>query len=399
MSVGSPQSPPTSHTASLAGRTRHAVPVILAALALSALAIFAAARFSRQSPRRTPPPPGMKVGEQDIRLSSDAAQWSVLRLGKVDPAVARWTDPVIARVRIDEAKAARIGLPLEGRVMSVYVELGEHVKKGQPLLSVISADLATLHSDVQQAAVDVEVASANYQRVHDMVLARITAGKDELTAAAQKKEAELRLQTARAKLHALKVDSRHANEFMVRSPRDGVVVEKNVLPSQEVSADQTLMQIADVGNVWVLADVFESDAIGVHAGTPVKITLPSLPGYLVETVVDSISAVVDPERHSVPVKVRLTNTEGKLRPNEYADMSFRVEMPADAVEVPETSLVSDGATQYVYVQQSPGHFARRTVIAGPVRDRKVAITHGLQAGETIVVQGGILLDNQIVISH
>ncbi len=373
---------------------------------LSVVAVVAASNFSRKPPELAQPAAGMRVGDHDVTLAAGAQQWSVLRLGKAQAAVPHWTDPVIARVRIDEARAARVGLPLAGRVTAVLVELGQRVKKGEPLLMVTSPDLATLHSDVDQAGVEVEVARAQYQRVHDMVLARLTPGKEELAAAAQKREAELRLATAKAKLQALKVVTHHDNEFTVSAPRDGVVVAKNVLPAQEVSADETLLQIADVSDVWVLADVFESDAVGLHVGTPVRITLPSLPGFAVETQVESVSVVVDAERHSVPVKVRLPNLEGKLRPNEYADMRFRVEMPAATVEIPESSLVSDGATQYVYVQEpgasaagGGGKFVRRTVVAGPVRDGKVAITEGLQAGETVVVQGGILLDNQIVIAH
>jgi RND family efflux transporter MFP subunit len=340
----------------------------------------------------------MSVGEDSVTLAAGAPQWSVLKIGSATAASAHWTDAVTARVRIDETQAARVGSPLAGRVAQVFVELGQQVKKGDPLFSVTSTDLAALRSDASKAAVDVEVARAQYQRVHDMVQSRLLPGKDELSAEAEKHQAELALHGAEAKIRALKVASKQDNEFTVTAPRDGVIVDKNVLAAQEVGTDGTLVQIADVSRVWVVADVFESDAAGLHPGTPARIDVPSRPGKFIDTVVVSVSAVVDPERHSVPVRVQLDNPEG-LRPNEFAEMRFRVDLPKDTVEVAATSLVSDGATQYVFVEEAPGKLVKRKVLAGPVRDGKVALTSGLRIGERVVEQGGILLDNQIDLAH
>jgi cobalt-zinc-cadmium efflux system membrane fusion protein len=373
--------------------------IVLAALG-GATAIVAAALFSTKPPEVVPPPPGMKVGDQEVTLTANAPQWSVLRLGKATEPREIYSDPVPARVRIDETVAARVGSPLAGRINSVFVELGQKVKKGDALFTVASGDLPTLRGELAKASVDVEVARAQYQRVHDMVAARLMPGKEELAAAAQKREAELAQQAAESKLQALRVTStKNDNEFKVTAPRDGVVVEKSVLPAQEVDSNTTLMQIADVSDVWVLADLFESDASGIAQGTPARVTLPSLPGFTIDAKVESVSAVVDADRHSVPVKVRLPNADGRLKPNQYAEMRFRVAVPSGTCEVAASALVSDGATQYVYVQEAPGKLVRRNVVTGPMREGQVVIVQGLKVGETVVEQGGILLDNQIELSH
>jgi cobalt-zinc-cadmium efflux system membrane fusion protein len=373
--------------------------IILAAIGGIA-AIVAAAMFSTKPPSPVPPPQGITVGEHTVSLSSNAPQWSVLRLGQATAPREIYSDSVPARVRIDETVAARVGSPLAGRVGSVFVELGQKVKKGDALFTVTSGDLPGLRGDIAKAHVDVEVARAQYQRVHDMVAARLMPGKEELAAAAQKTEAELALTAADSKLQALRVGSTKIdNEFKVTAPRGGVVVEKLVLPAQEVDSNTTLMQIADVTDVWVLADLFESDASGISVGTPARVTLPSLPGFKADAVVDSVSAVVDAERHSVPVKVKLPNAAGLLKPNQYAEMRFQIAVPPNTAEVAASALVSDGATQYVYVQEQPGKLARRKIVAGPVREGRVIIMQGLSVGETVVEQGGILLDNQIELSH
>ena len=80
-------------------------------------------------------------------------------------------------------------------------------------------------------------------------------------------------------------------------------------------------------------------------------------------------------------------------------MRFQVSVPTGTAEIAASALVSDGATQYVYVQEQPGKLVRRKVVTGPVREGRVVITQGVNVGETVVEQGGILLDNQIELSH
>jgi membrane fusion protein, heavy metal efflux system len=380
------------------GSSQKVLGLVLAAIG-GGVALLLASLWRPDPPVQVAPAPGMKIGEHDVTLSRGAPQWNALKLAKATSARATFGEPVPARVRIDESHAARIGSPLSGRISQVFVELGQRVKKGDSLFTVSSPDLTTLQSDLMKANVEVEVANAQYQRVHDMVAERLMPGKEELAAAAQKRDAELAQSAAKGKLQALRVAASNDNEFTVKAPRDGVVVEKNLLPSQEVSQDGTLIQIADVSDVWVVADVFDSDAAGLVPGTAARITTPANPALKLDAEVDSVSAVVDAERHSVPIKVRLRNTAGLLKPNQFAEMRFRVQLPENAVEVAASALVSDGATQYVYVEATPGQFVRRDVVSGPVRDGRAVISSGLTVGETVVEQGGILLDNQIELSH
>jgi membrane fusion protein, heavy metal efflux system len=374
---------------------------IIVATLFGAAAIGGALLYSTKPPEPPHAPQGMTVNSDAVILAARAPQWSALRLGEATAPHEIYSDPVPARVRIDETLAARVGSPLAGRVNQVFVEIGQRVKKGDKLFTVVSAELSTLRSDLAKANVDVEVARAQYQRVRDMVAARLMPGKEELAAEAQKRQAELTQGAAESRLNALKVTIAKADsEFTVVAPRAGVVVDKLVLPSQEVDTNTSLMQIAEVAAVWVVADMFENDDVStVTVGAPVHILLPSQPGTVIDGKIESVSAVVDPERHSIPVRVRLENPEGRLKPNQYVEMRMRLTVPQGAAEIPATALVSDGARQYVFVQEQPGKLVRRKVFTGPTREGRVVIMKGLAVGETIVEQGGILLDNQIDLSN
>jgi len=111
-----------------------------------------------------------------------------------------------------------------------------------------------------------------------------------------------------------------------------------------------------------------------------------------------VSAVVDPVRHTIPIRVRLENPGKALRPHVYAQVRFLTGHSATGVEVQASAVMTDGTSSYVYVQERNGHFIRRVVTAGPVRDGRVLVLAGLSAGEVVVEEGGVLLDNQIDLS-
>jgi membrane fusion protein, heavy metal efflux system len=342
------------------------------------------------------------VGKGELSLAPNAPQWSMLKVGKAVPATARWTDALPARVKIDETRASKVGTPLSGRVTNVFVELGQRIPKGAPLFSVSSPDLASLRAERKKADVDLAVARTTLERVRTMVAARALPAKEELAAQQAYRQAEVAMSLAGSKLSSLKVRQRGGdNEFTATSPRDGVVVEKNVLPSQEVAQDgkDPLVLVADLTTVWVVADLSEVDAVDIKAGTQALVTSPALPGVEIKGKVAVVSSVVDPERHTIPIRVQLENGAGRLRPNMYAQVRFAVAPSGGAVEVLATALVSDGAKQYVYVQEGAGHFVVREVKAGSVRDGRVPILAGLKDGESVVERGAILLDNHLALTR
>jgi multidrug efflux pump subunit AcrA (membrane-fusion protein) len=112
-------------------------------------------------------------------------------------------------------------------------------------------------------------------------------------------------------------------------------------------------------------------------------------------VIEAISEVVDPERQTVPVRVRVDNSGRKLRPNAYVDMVLGSANKHQIVLVPSSAVVRDGADAVVFVQNMPGHFQRRPVRLGRQGKDRVEITSGLFAGEEVVTTSALLLLNAI----
>lgn len=372
---------------------------LLGAAGLSALFVAAAALFHQAPPRVPERVTGLKTDKQAIVLASDAAQWKAIKLATASAPGERWSPPYPARFRVNEAAAARVGAPAPGRVSKVFVELGDSVKAGDKLFAVASADVATFRAEQRRAAVDLEVAKVAHERVAAMVEARALPGKQETESAAQMRESQLALELANAKLTSLRVPAGGGSEFVVVAPRGGVVVRKNVLPSQQVDSDEVLLEVADLSTVWAVAEIFEGDAGRIQQGGSVLLTSPLVPGLSVEAKVEMVASVVDPVRHTVSVRVVVPNPDDRLRPNTYVELSFREPTVAGAVEIPSSALVSSGAERYVYVERGPGRFEKRSVQAGWSRSNRVLVSQGLSPGDVVVAEGAGLLDNQIALDN
>jgi cobalt-zinc-cadmium efflux system membrane fusion protein len=273
------------------------------------------------------------------------------------------------------------------------------VKTGDKLFTVSSPNLAELRADLAKANVEQNTAKINFDRVKALVDAGSLPAKELVTAQQEVAEANLAVQLATQKLSSLKVTGGgEAAMFTMTAPRDGVVVEKTLNVGQNVDpSSSSQMAIADLSDVWVVADLFENDVGSLAPGAKTKVVVGGTTEL--DGLVDQVSSVVDPDRHTVPIRVRLANLDGTLRPNAYAQIKFFDPTPAK-VSLPTSAVMSDGAQTYVYVKdKKTGALHKQIVIAGSANGGQMPILQGVEPGDMVVVQGGILLDNQIDLSN
>lgn len=384
----SPHLPPRSP---LSPRARLVVVASSALVGLASIGI--AMRYSRAEPAPAGDPPGLTFGSGSVALAPGAPAWSSVTVDHPHPAPELWTDPVPARITFDETRTSRLGAPLGGRITKVFAETGQAVKRGAPLLAIASSSLAELHNDIAKADVELRGAKLSFERTQALVEAGSLPGKELVTAKQGLTEAELAGQLGRQKLASLQVASASESAFTLTAPRDGVIVEKKVAVGQQVdSGTGDLVAIADLSSVWVLADLFETDTAGVVPGARAEVSLDNGETQL-DGEIAQVSAVVDPDRHTVPIRIRLANPSGALRPNAHAQV--RLVRGSASCVVPASAVLSDGAKTYVYVAGDHGAMQRRDVVVAPVSSGVVPVISGISPADRVVVKGGILLDNAI----
>jgi len=367
--------------------------IFVSAVGVGGLAIALARHYKRPEPTPRAVAPGMTVSPTSITLTSDAPMWSTLKIGAAEPPEAHWSEPIPGRVVFDETRASRLGCPLQGRVTAVMVVRGQHVDAGTPVYSVLSPHLAELRAELAKSTVVQSATRASFERLQSLANEGVSPRKEYLAAKQAMDEANLAVELAKQKLSSLRVGPEGDATFTVTAPRDGVVVELNLAVGQEIDATTgTVVAIADLSMVWVVADLFEDEVGELTPGLKAKVTVGTAE---FEGTIDLVSSIVDNERHTVPVRVKLANADGHLRPNAYAQIRFFDPIAAKAT-VPASAVMSDGAHSYVYMKE--GHvLKRRTVVTGPASEGRVPVLDGLEPGDQVVKQGAILLDNQIQI--
>jgi cobalt-zinc-cadmium efflux system membrane fusion protein len=180
------------------------------------------------------------------------------------------------------------------------------------------------------------------------------------------------------------------------APRRGAVVDIDVYANQEVAPgrDKPLVQISDLEEVLVLADVAENDSADVQQGAEVEIRAQG--GTVVrQGKVEHVSEVVDPQRRAVEVRIRVANGDRALRPNSLVEILFSPPAAALRVRVPSSAVVTDGEKSVVFVAKSPSRLERVPVTLGRQRDGEVELLAGLAPGTRYVSSGALLLLNEV----
>ena len=322
------------------------------------------------------------------------------------------TDELIAPGTIDvnPNRLSRVLLPVAGRITSVLVKVGEQVRRDQPLLTIESPDADAAMSGymaadatVNQAEATLAKAQSDFDRESDLFQHNAVARKDVIAAQNELAQAKAGVQQALAaaeqaarRLTVLGlVPGTFKQQVTVRAPLAGKILDLSVVPGEfRNDLMAPLMTVADLSSVWVTSDVPESYIRLVQVGEPLEISLIAYPGETFQAHVARIADTVDPKTRSVKVQAEIDNRDGRLRPQMYGTI-HHIESVATVVAVPAAAIVQDGNRTVVFVEQKPGRFQERDVSIGKRTGDLVRVIDGLHAGESIVIDGAMLLKGMV----
>ncbi len=341
------------------------------------------------------PSPSWKVEADAVVLARPSPARFSTELVELGEPLAAAT--VTARVSTIEQLVAPSYPPLPGRVAEIVVRVGDRVHEGDKLVRVQTGDLTLLKSEVAAARLAVETKEATIAKLERMVEARLAAEHELTLARAELAEARLAAKTARSRLRSLSVGRAGDSSFWVLASRSGTVVQLGAALGQQVRPEQdvAVATVAELGEVMVIADVTQQEAGRLALGGTARVTIPGSTEAPLEGSIELVSDVVDPERQTVPVRVRVANIEPRLRPNAYVDVEFVATAGAPVIRVPAPAVVRDGARTVVFVDVGEQRYRAREVEVGRRTRSEVEILRGLEPGEQIVTRNALLLLNAI----
>jgi cobalt-zinc-cadmium efflux system membrane fusion protein len=311
------------------------------------------------------------------------------------------------RVAFDDLHVSHVFSPVTGRITKIEAQLGQKVKKGAALAWIDSPDLGAASADFDKAHADLVAAEHELARQKELFEAHAGTKRDLETAQDNYAKAKAELERARSKARLLRGGMGDVSQnYVLRSLIDGEIISRTVNPGMEVTGQYSgggaveLFTVGDLDPVWVLADVFEMDLARVKVGSTVQAKVVSYPEKVFDGTIDFVPGTLDPTTRTAKVRCTIHNAEQLLKPEMYATVT--ISSPgAKALAVPRTSLLRLGDQVVVFVSsgQTPeGHlrFVRRPVDVDEDEPGEwVPVLHGLEAGESVVTSGAILLAGMV----
>ena len=309
------------------------------------------------------------------------------------------------KVQFDEERLVRVNAPLTGRVVEVLARPGDVVEPGHRLLLLDSPDLGSAKSDYAKAVSDLERSEKALNLARDLFEVKANSEKelrdaenDYRKAAAEKERAASRLLALglpRAQLKDVASREDTSTQIVVRAPRGGVIVERNVTQGQVVSFGQSdtptnLFVIADLSTMWVLADVYEPDVPKVRLGQVVTITLPCCPGERFDGKITYVSDSVDPQTRTVKVRAVVPNRQRQLKAEMFVKVAVQTGS-SNVLAIPQSAVHAEEGQTFVLVDKGNGNYERRPVKVGADLDGAVEVLEGITSQDRIVSAGSILL--------
>ncbi|GMR01654.1 MAG: efflux RND transporter periplasmic adaptor subunit [Gammaproteobacteria bacterium] len=278
----------------------------------------------------------------------------------------------VGYVDYDESKVSHIHLRTEGWIEKLTVESeGERVKKGEFLFDVYSPLLVSVQEELVTA-----IATGNKKLIN--------ASKERLSA----------LSVSDSQIRELEKTRKVKQIIAVYSPQDGVVSDFPVRDGMFVKPSQSVMTLADLSSVWLLAEVFERQAEWVEVGQHAEVRLSYIPGRVWEGKVEYIYPTLDPITRTLKVRLRFDNPGEKLKPNMYANVKIYGGAKEDTIVIPLEALIRTGREERVIIALGDGRFEARVVKAGIESGDFVEILEGLDENESVVTSGQFLIDSE-----
>jgi Cu(I)/Ag(I) efflux system membrane fusion protein len=308
-----------------------------------------------------------------VRISPEKIQRAGIRTDVVRRMPLVNSVRAVGTIAPDETRQAILTMKFSGFVETLFVSTtGAEVKAGQPLMRVWVEDKDILMKEVDYVAA-----------------ARGWAGVNAVQAANN-----LRLfgipDAAIAEMKRTGIPTR---SILINAPLSGTVLEKPAVNGMHFASGDVLFKTADLSTVWVLAQVSERDLAGLHVGQTAKIAFRDDPTKSLEGQIAFISPQIDMATRTAQVRIVIPNPDGRIRANEYADITIAAPVSTGPVlAIPDTAIIDSGTRQVAFVAKPDGVFEARNLVIGARSGGYDEVRSGLSEGERIVISGNFLID-------
>jgi membrane fusion protein, heavy metal efflux system len=360
---------------------------------------------------------------QAFRLTD--RQWAALKIQPVAEHIFQDAAETDGRIATDDDLATPVFSPFSGRVTRLIAHAGDTVKKGDPLFGIQAAELAQAQNDLITAAAGLRTAKAqlnlattNEKRQHELYLAQGAALKDWQQAQVDAASAQGGMNSASIALAAVRnrlrifgksdkdIDQLESTtdplrveaDTLVTAPIGGTVVQRQIGLGQNIvsassGASSPVFMIGDLSKVWLVGNVREEDASSMRKGDAVTVSVLAIPNKVFNARLTYVATSIDPNTHRLAVRAEVDNAAGELKPEMFARFRIITGQDDDAPGVPESAIVFEGDNAHVWLADARAKTLEiRPITTGRFSDGLVEARNGLKPGDRIVSAGAVFID-------
>jgi len=310
------------------------------------------------------------------------------------------------KILANENRLAHLSARVSGHIVAVYANLGDRVKEGDRLLLLDSPAYGEAQLDYRKARTTLNVMEKALERAQALLDRGAIGAGEHQRRGADYENARADLHEAEEKLHLLGMTEReiqrlaaktlpHAEvaQVSLRAPFTSEVIERNATIGEVIDPNKSLFTVADLSTVWVRADFPEQQAGRLKTGLTIEVRVSAYPDTMFHGAITYVGAVIDPTTRTVTARADVSNPEGRLRPEMFAEVTL-VTDEQSVLSVPRAAVQQVGSRTVAFVVRGPRRFESREVTLGQASSEYIQVVAGLAVGDEVVTRGSYALKSE-----
>ena len=294
-------------------------------------------------------------------------------------------------VDFDQDHQVNIYPLVSGNIQDVKVQVGDYVQQGQVLAVVKSSEMAGFSNNLIVAETNVKSTKKQLEAAQELYKSGLSTVLDVTTAQVNYDQANAQLEMVK---RVLKINGNNTQgDYIIKAPISGFIVQKNITNSTSIRADNgnNIFTISDLKNVWIQANVYESNINKVHLGDSVQITTLSYPGRVFRGKIDKMINVLDPTNKVMKVRIVLQNADYALKPLMFASVKAISQENKETICVSSNALVFDNSRYYVLKYSGKNSAEITSVTVQSIFGNKVYLSDGVNVGDKVIASQTLLI--------
>lgn len=343
-----------------------------------------------------------------VKLSAKSIQEIGLQTEVITPRQFSKEISIPAKIVVNQDNEAQVGSLIQGRVNKVFVKVGDYVKAGQDLMLIEGLEIGEMKAAFLTAKANLDYYKTNFDRQTKLLQENIGSQKAFLEAQNEFEKSSVEYTAQENRIKAIHLnESEFSNQvnqssaerdlctLPVKSPINGIVVERNVVIGQSIGEATNAFTVVNLSNVWADGQIYEKDMSIINGKVPVEFKTSVSFSESFNGKVIYIGQTIDEKTRTITIRAEFDNRDGKLKPQMFGELIVPV-AKTEALVVPAEALAKIENAEYLFVKKDNETFEKVLVAPGQIQNELVEIKSGIKSGDIVVVKGSSYLKAEMM---